>query len=333
MPAARAAARSSAGVSPTYRASPGGQPASSSAGAKIAGSGLRTPASAEVTTPSSAPPSPQRSSTSGSETSQFDTQTSLQAEPAQLGQRRRRVGKGPEADRGHHRLDRHLLVPAPSRAPRRSGRAARRASPRRAPRGCDPCSSPSRRAPRSPGARPAATPSASARCTQGGSSSTRVPSASNMHGAGAVMRAFSRRNQPERGRREPGWSRLLGESRAVLPAASFWEQPQRPDLGRDHDGGRDRDRVRRRPPGDRQGGARGGQGGRGTAVARRRDPAAARPSPRLRGHPGDRRRPGAEPVHRSSSGSPPGSSPRARSWAWWSASPPARRSPTWSPGS
>ncbi len=81
---------------------------SRSAGSKIAGSGLRTPTPAEVTTPSSAPPSPQRASTSGSDTSQFDTQTSLRPEPAKLGQRRRRVVEGPEADRGHHRLDRDL---------------------------------------------------------------------------------------------------------------------------------------------------------------------------------------------------------------------------------
>ena len=44
MPAARAPATSSSGVSPTWSASAGSQPASSSAAAKIAGSGLRAPA-------------------------------------------------------------------------------------------------------------------------------------------------------------------------------------------------------------------------------------------------------------------------------------------------
>ena len=67
---------------------------------------------------------------------------------------------------------------APRRGCRRSGRAGRRRSRRRAPRASAPCSRPS------PCGRPVAssslgsTPSSDARWTQGGSSSTRVPSAS-----------------------------------------------------------------------------------------------------------------------------------------------------------
>ncbi len=86
MPAARAPATSSS-LSPTCSASAASQPASSSATPKIAGSGLRAPLPAEVTTPSSASAIPRRSRTSGSEQSQFETQTIRRPALAQAGQR------------------------------------------------------------------------------------------------------------------------------------------------------------------------------------------------------------------------------------------------------
>ena len=134
-----------------------------------------------------------------------------EAEPAKLGQRRRRVverpgsGSRPSSSRPRPR------GPARSRARRRSGRAAPPASRRRAPRGCAPCSRPSRRAPRSTRRSSGSTPSASARCTQGGSSSTRVPSASSSTArvGGKAGHASILTEEPAQRAMGLEWSRLL----------------------------------------------------------------------------------------------------------------------------
>ena len=89
-----APARSSSGVSPTWSASSGAQPASSRAGSKIAGSGLRAPAPAEVTTPSSSAVEPAAVEHVGQRDVPVGDADEAQPAVAQLGQRRRRVVEG-----------------------------------------------------------------------------------------------------------------------------------------------------------------------------------------------------------------------------------------------
>ena len=108
MPAARAPSPSSSGVSPTCSASPGSHPASSRAEPKIPGSGLRWPASAEETTPSNIPASPQRSSTRPSEQSQLETTTSFSPRSRRPREGRLGVGIGAEADRVDELVHREL---------------------------------------------------------------------------------------------------------------------------------------------------------------------------------------------------------------------------------
>ena len=106
-------------VSPTWSAADAGTPASASARSKIAGSGLRAPTSAEVTTPSRYGVSPTRSSTSCSETSQFETTTSRAPALTQPRQRTRRASgerAGSEATRAAARRSRRRRARARGRS-------------------------------------------------------------------------------------------------------------------------------------------------------------------------------------------------------------------------
>ena len=232
--------------------------ASSSAGAKIAGSGLRAPEPAEVTTPSRAPARPQRSSTSGSETSQFETQTRRQARaraarPAPARRRHRRETGSPPSS----------VSTATSRpSSRESSRAQRSRSVGERRRvgalvgvvavvGHLLCA---RRRPDAPRAR---CPSSAARCIHGGSSSTSVPSAS---------RNTARVRHQSRAERLAG-SRPWTES--------FWDENEDWVSGGDHVRRRGGDRLRRRPVRDR---ARAPASPRGSATASR-SPSRAAPRP------------------------------------------------------
>ena len=136
-------------------------PRRSSAARKIAGSGLATPSSAEMTTASTSARRPVRSRTSCSETSQLRDHGQPRAARAQALEHGGHLGVGAEADRRQQgvldvgqRQRRAQATPArrrrsagagpsarPSRAPRRGGRGSRPsrpASPRARPRGRPP---------------------------------------------------------------------------------------------------------------------------------------------------------------------------------------------------
>ena len=279
MPAARAPAASSAGVSPTWSASRAEHRAIRSAALKIAGSGFLAPTPAEVTTPSMAAPKPQRASTSGSDTSQFDTQ--IEAEPHP----RSSASAGPASSKARKRIV-DIIVSTPTSRPSPRGEHAGTAGAQVGQRGgvaslvavlavvghlgAD-------------GGDQAVVGLDVERlgeCGQGGSSSTRVPSASSSTARREswFMRAFSRRNPPADGRTP----KPVNES--------FWQQNGDLISALDHDGGRLRDRICGRPAGiaARRHGRRSGN--RCPRLTRRPDPPAAGPPPRLRRHPADRRR-------------------------------------------
>ena len=103
MPAARAPATSLASESPTWRASPGSAPASSSARRNTAGAGLAAPATADATAPSTQVDQARRREPSGSEQSQLLATTSRRPRSPEDAQRRGGVREGLELERGQHR--------------------------------------------------------------------------------------------------------------------------------------------------------------------------------------------------------------------------------------
>ena len=125
----RRASRRRAAPPPAWR------PASSSAWAKIAPSGLACPSSADATAPSTSGRSPVSSSRSCSETSQLETTTSRRPRARSSRSAGSGVGVGAEVQRGQQRVDASGLD-AQSRAPspRRSAGAGRPARRRRGPR-------------------------------------------------------------------------------------------------------------------------------------------------------------------------------------------------------
>ena len=197
-------------------------PASSRAALKIAGSGFRAPAPAEVTVPSSRPSSPQPSRTRGRRAIPVRDGDQAQPAVAQAAERRNGVRIGAEADCRDQLVDADLEPRAPSRPGRRSARAGRRGRPRRGPPGRARGSRPSPREARPPAARrrpPRALDSR--REIQGGSSSTSVPRASRKTArvialilpdgmiAGSRTRPSGRRTATRSRRRSPWSSRSL----------------------------------------------------------------------------------------------------------------------------
>ena len=121
-PAASAPATSASGESPACSAASGAAPASSSAWAKIAPSGLACPSSADATAPSTSAATPVSSSRSCSEKSQLETTTSRRPRARSSRSAGATSGIGAEVQRGQQRVDARRRRPAPAPSPRRSGR-------------------------------------------------------------------------------------------------------------------------------------------------------------------------------------------------------------------